>query len=82
MKAATKVVNIMELQVGNVVHSHGARFEIVSAKTVTDRTADNNGPIMCAMGKWLDGRTETGYFGPGKDWNFQGNRNVNHTVEA
>lgn len=80
--ANTKTINNLELQVGNIVHAYGARFAIVSTRIVEDREPDNSGPIMSAMGKWLDGRTETGYFGPTcSNWNFQGNRRVSVTIE-
>lgn len=83
---ATKQVNIMDLVVGNIVHFHGARFEVTATKIVEHRSmhdvfnADRD-TMMVANGKWLDGAKVNGYFGPNKDWNFQGNKRVSHAVE-
>lgn len=81
-KPATKMITRPELKVGDVAHMHGARFEIISTRFVEDKAPDNNGPIMVAMGKWLDGEIVNCYFGPGKDWNFQGNKNAMVMVEV
>lgn len=82
----TKIISVVELNVGDIVHFYGARFEITCA--VMFRQDDDHirqfghiGPTMAANGKWLDGATQTGYFGPGKDWNFQGNKGARVTVE-
>lgn len=77
----TKQINYTELNVGNVVHFHGARFEIYEAYMIADPLPDNSGPIMRAKGKWLDGATVNGYFGPNKDWIFQGNKRAICSVE-
>jgi FtsP/CotA-like multicopper oxidase with cupredoxin domain len=86
MKAATNTVNIFDLKVGNVVHFHGARFEVISTEVQEHRSfrgefnADRD-TVMVAKAKWLDGGIVNGYFGPNKDWTFQGNKNVTEAVE-
>ena len=80
-----KQVNQMDVRVGDVVHFHGARFEIISSKeimeTQKDLIATGHKSYVRAVGKWLDGEIVPGYFGPGKNWDFQGNRNVTLSVE-
>jgi len=69
MNVATKTISTVELNVGNIVYFHGARFEIYSA-TMFDHHADRQWPneqVMVAMAKWLDGYIVTSYFGPTKD---------------
>jgi hypothetical protein len=82
---ATKQVNIMDLKVGDIVHFHGARFEITSRREVQETSPEfvENGitSYVTCNGKWLSGNIERGYFGPTKDWNFQGNKRVSHAVE-
>ena len=72
--SSTKSVNIMDLNTGMIVHCHSARFEITSTRIYQDcgQPGEKN-RVMVANGKWLDGRIEPGYFGPGNDWEFQGN---------
>ena len=77
----TKTINYTELQVGNIVHFYGARFEIISTEMQKDNHDRGNGDIMVAFGKWVDGATEAGYFGPNKLWTFQGNKLANCEVE-
>ncbi len=81
----TKYINQMDVKIGDIVHFHGARFEITSRKDYKE-----NNPIIlaggidsycAANGKWLDGEIINGYFGPKKDWNFQGNKRVTLTIE-
>jgi len=84
MKATTKSISTVDLSIGNIVHFHGARFEIYSAMMVAGH-ADRRQPaeqVMVAMGKWLDGDEVTGYFGRTKDWNFQGNKNARVNIEV
>lgn len=71
---STKSVNIMDLKTGMIVHCHSARFEITSTRIYQDcgKQGEKN-KVMVANGKWLDGRIEPFYFGPEKDWKFQGN---------
>lgn len=81
-KTPKKVIPYTELEVGHIVHFYGARFEVYSTRLVTDNAPDNHGDIMVAMAKWIDGEVVQGYFGPGKDWNFQGNRLAQASVEV
>lgn len=81
MKNATKIITRPELAVGMIVQFDGARFEITSTKLVADHQQGANGDIMVANGKWIDGNVTEGYYGPNKDWNFQGNRNATACVE-
>lgn len=80
--------NIMDLEVGDIVHFYGARFEVTTTRVVYHRTGtDNQLPpqrsdcVMVAKAKWIDGHIENGYFGPMKDWTFQGNFRVSYKVE-
>ncbi len=78
----TKNVNYTELQIGDIVHFYGARFEINSVELKADTSRDANGDIMRANGKWLDGETVEGYFGPKIDWMFQGNKVAVAAIEV
>ena len=74
--------NILDLAVGDQVFAHSSVFEIYSVEIHPERDpvyGDGRG-IMVAMGRWLYGAAVPGYFGPGKDWNFQGNSRVTHYV--
>lgn len=83
-KATLKTITLPELNVGDIVHAHGARFEVYCATMYKEHEAKykEHGPIMNAQARWLDGRTETGYFGPGKDWTFQGNKLATLNIET
>ena len=76
-------ITVPQLQVGNIAHAHGARFEIVSVVDCTEhhRAVELGEVIVSAKGKWLDGADMGAYFGPGIDWTFQGNANALATVE-
>jgi hypothetical protein len=85
MSMTTKQISTTELNVGDIVRFYGARFEIYSTAMYPERDDPRfaaNGPVMVAMGKWLDGEIVRGYFGPGKDWNFQGNKLARVTIET
>lgn len=85
MRANLVKKSYLELRVGDIAHFHGARFEITRAelKQETDKQLIDAGhpQYMSADGKWLDGAIETGYFGPTKDWYFQGNGNATCCIE-
>ena len=74
--------NILDLAVGDHVFAHSAVFEIyrVTIRPERDPVYGDGRGIMVAMGRWLYGDIVPGYFGPGRDWNFQGNSNVDHYV--
>jgi hypothetical protein len=78
--------NILDLQPGDIVHSHGARFEVASIKVYGPSTQGYSGcydeNVMSADAKWIDGDIIRGYFGPFQNWNFQGNKNVTVRVES
>ena len=77
-KAQTKTIPTLELQVGNIVHFYGARFEVLSTRIVNCKDGDK---VMTTKAKWLDGAQIGGYFGDGtNDWNFQGNH-LARTIE-
>ena len=84
--AATKHINQLEVKVGDVVHFHGARFEIIERKEYAETQQDlidiGRTVYVSAIGKWLDGDVVRGYFGPDKNWNFQGNCGVTLLIEA
>lgn len=74
-----------ELQVGDVAHAYGARFEITQVTEYEERDpqliAAGLDKVVAAHARWLDGRIERGYFGPTKDWNFQGNAHASVAIE-
>ena len=74
-----KTISYTELQVGNIVHFYGARFEITRAELI--QRSGTEMTLMSANGVWIDGATVKGYFGPTKDWHFQGNLLAKCTVE-
>jgi hypothetical protein len=63
--------SVTDLNVGDIVQAHGAMFEIISQELVKE--LDGSSVVAIPVGKWLSGRIETGYFGPTKNWVFQGN---------
>lgn len=81
--ANTRVIPRTELVEGNIVHFYGARFEIVSTRLIDDFDGVTDKPckVMVADGKWIDGEVIPGYFGPGKNFNFQGNRFASAVIE-
>ena len=85
MRKETKDVSCMDLEIGNIVHFYGARFEIVSTKLLPETRDDvkKDAPMyMSAIGVWIDGAEERGYFGEDKrEWNFQGNKYARHAIE-
>ncbi|WP_041494491.1 hypothetical protein [Burkholderia sp. KJ006] len=81
-----KRINQLEIEVGNIVHAYGARFEIFEIHTYAERDenliAMGRDKVVAAVGKWIDGRIEPGYFGPDKNFNFQGNAGVSLMIEC
>jgi hypothetical protein len=75
-----KRINQLDIKVGHIVHFHGARFEIVARAEYRDR--ETGELVVAATGKWLDGEAIRHYFGPDKDWNFQGNKSVIRQIEV
>lgn len=72
------------LNVGDIVEFYGALFEITSTgesrghidgHEAYGRFEDFVGPSPVAIpnGRFISGTAVGGYFGPGKDWTFQGN---------
>ena len=69
-----------ELKVGDCVLFDGAEFEITSTRIFPHWNGTAYVDTMSANGKWLNGRIQQHYFGPGVDWVFQGN--ASRTIEA
>ena len=80
MTTLTQISNT-KLQVGDIVHFEGARFEVISTEMQKDFRDEGNGDIMIAKAKWLDGRIVPCYFGPTIDWTFQGNKLAIRVIE-
>lgn len=81
----TTTIATINLQVGNIVHQHGARFVV---RDVTNKPEFKNGygfigpsDVVSANCEWIDGVVVTGYFGPGVGWAVQGNRHAQVTIE-
>ncbi|TES65654.1 hypothetical protein E2P84_36615 [Burkholderia cepacia] len=80
-------ISTTQLHKGDVVHAHGARFEIVSDVTSyrgQGEPAFNEhgvGSVAACTGRWIDGAVVRGYFGPNKDWTFQGNHHALVRIE-
>lgn len=88
-----QIVSVTQLRVGDVAHAHGATFEIVSTGESRGHIDGSfaygaydafvgPSPVAVPVGKWIDGREETGYFGPSKDWTFQGNHHAQVAIRA
>lgn len=76
-------ITVPQLNVGAIVHAHGARFEVLAVNDVSafyrDLIADE--VVFSCPAKWLDGAVQNGYFGPTKNWTFQGNNSATVMVE-
>jgi hypothetical protein len=70
--AITHPINAMNIRVGDIIQDHGAQFEVVQVT----RHGDYDSGYQANIGKWLSGEVAPGYFGPGKDWNMQGNKSA------
>jgi len=79
LKIKTEIVRRTQLQVGDVAHFHGARFRIADVRPAF--CMDGPSPVAVALGKWIDGNEEDGYFGPDRDWTFQGNTLATVAIE-
>ena len=81
-----KRITYPELNLGDVARAHGACFEIIEV-VMYRQDADHKakygdmGPTVCAKGRWLNGAVVKGYFGPGVDWTFQGNKGAEIYIE-
>lgn len=87
-----QTISVTQLTIGQIARAHGARFEIVSTREsrghidgycAYGRFEEFVGPspVAYAIGRFIDGEPQPGYFGPGKDWSFQGNANARVRVE-
>ena len=79
----TKYIKTTDLQVGNIVHFYGARFEVLEVQMNQPHSTDKiQKPFLSSKAKWIDGVQVRGYFGEGTiDWNFQGNDQAGVTIE-
>lgn len=66
--------------VGDIVHAHGAVFKVKEVINFPGEGTDGK-DVAVNIAEWISGRTVPGYFGPGKDWNFQGNDRVTLYIE-
>lgn len=79
-------VNIHDMQLGDRVYAAGALFEVKEAYTVPRDAQDllhgysDDRGVAVRISRWLFGHIERGYFGPNKEWNFQGNHRVSHWI--
>lgn len=83
---------IHHFKAGDIVHFHGARFRILDdareshghwPQSAHLTRAAGPSDVAVAVGEWIDGEIVRGYFGPGKNWGFQGNFNVSpYKVES
>lgn len=78
------IVSVTELNVGDKIAFYGGEFEIVK---VTESRGHIDGyaaygrfddfvgpsPVAVARGRFIGGKPCDGYFGPSKDFTFQGN---------
>ena len=74
---------IHDFKRGDIVHFHGARFEILEDAHESfghapqdPKTLYRTGPSSCAVAhsRCIDGQETRGYIEHGKEWTFQGNR--------
>lgn len=69
-----RIAKYPEMKVGDVVYFSGARFKITETEMHDAEKCESKfGDVITANGKWLDGQIIPGYFGPNRDWTFQGN---------
>lgn len=61
-----------DLKAGMTVEFYGARFEIQDDSKTYDKEGSDT-PVTRVTGKWVSGAVVPCYFGPDKDWVFQGN---------
>lgn len=83
--------HISEFKAGDIVHAHGGKFRIdedahdsTSHGPADPATGWPVGPsgVAVAHATCIEGQTK-GYFWPGADWTFQGNRHAGqYTVET
>lgn len=78
MTANTVRKQATEIQVGDIIRAHGARFEVIEVCRYTD----DGRLVQANISRWLDGRIATGYFGPGKTFNHQGTDSASFLVEV
>lgn len=69
-----EIIPVTKLKVGDTVRFHGARFYVHTTNLHRHQVGEAfTDHVMSAMATWLDGDIMANYFGPGRDWNFQGN---------
>lgn len=73
------VVNT-EIVVGDVVHAHGAVFKVKEVLKYPGQGVDGK-DVHVNVAEWVSGLEVAGYFGRGKDWNFQGNDRAVQFIE-
>lgn len=74
LPAQYEIIPVTQLKVGDTVRFHGARFYVHTTNLRRHQVGDaSTDPVMMALATWLDGDIMANYFGPGIDWNFQGN---------
>ena len=91
--ATTQCVPVTQLRVGDVAYFHGGVFAITSTGESRGHIDGYMGygsfgafvgpsPVAVPVGRFIGGEAVLGYFGPGKDWAFQGNRRAMVTIRA
>lgn len=66
--------------VGDIIHAHGAVFKVKEVRNYPGVGTDGK-DVAANIAEWVSGRIEPGYFGPDKDWNFQGNDRATQLIE-
>ncbi|WP_310638988.1 hypothetical protein [Burkholderia gladioli] len=81
-----QTIKNIDVKIGDIVHAYGARFNIIKVYEYEERDprliALGLDKIVSGEGQWIDGETITGYFGPTKNFNFQGNANATLRIEV
>ncbi|MDN0028631.1 hypothetical protein [Serratia marcescens] len=79
MMELQRVLNT-EIIIGDIVHAHGAVFKVIKVFSFPGAGTDGK-DVAANIAEWVSGRIEPGYFGPGREWNFQGNDRVTQLIE-
>jgi hypothetical protein len=93
MDKTTQVIATTALRVGDIAYEHGAAFEIVSTGESRGHIDGYAGyglfqdfvgpsPVAVPVGRFIGGKPINGYFGPGLEWVFQGNKGRLVTIRA
>ncbi|ANJ92457.1 hypothetical protein [Serratia plymuthica] len=75
-------INNTQAREGDVIHAYGAIFKIKAVLSFSLSPGIHGvKPVAANIAEWVSGREEPGYFGRGKDFNFQGSHSAMIFIE-